>query len=291
MYSQCGSHYEADKPPANGSLFRASAAHSAKWPCTSCLALTVDVVPLPRFEDVFREPERKQGGGRGGSDRKYPGRLGARELRPSAAFRAPIVAETSVRIVHNLIAPPGVRVLANPPGLSHPVALNQCLRFFAPASANRAGAVLRYRRQRQDDHAGPADRRRRHRLRSPPRIYGAAILRRSIEDDRQNFTRFFLLRTGFARNLRSDDSPDSWKTRSYLRRATCRARCSGAGGVCAARSECHQDDRGRCGETIGIPFLPGFSGRLDAPASRNALNHLGQQADLLQILGCYPKGD
>jgi prephenate dehydratase len=29
---------------------------------------------------------------------------------------------------------------------------------------------------------------------------------------------------------------------------------------------------------------------VDAPEVRNALNHLGELADFLRVLGCYPKG-
>src|SRR5258708_38510058 len=42
-----------------------------------------------------------------------------------------ITGETNVRIVHNLIAPPGVRFKDIRRVYSHPVALNQCLKFFS----------------------------------------------------------------------------------------------------------------------------------------------------------------
>src|SRR5438067_12728722 len=42
-----------------------------------------------------------------------------------------ICAETSVRIVHNLITPPGISFREVTKVYSHPVALNQCLDFFA----------------------------------------------------------------------------------------------------------------------------------------------------------------
>jgi hypothetical protein len=29
-------------------------------------------------------------------------------------------------------------------------------------------------------------------------------------------------------------------------------------------------------------------GHVDEPASRNALNHLAELADMLRVLGCYP---
>src|SRR5580704_7657276 len=46
-------------------------------------------------------------------------------------FDVRIAAETNVRILHNLIAPPGVRFRDLRQVYSHPVALNQCLKFFA----------------------------------------------------------------------------------------------------------------------------------------------------------------
>src|SRR5450432_3891105 len=45
-------------------------------------------------------------------------------------FGLPIVAETNVRIVHNLIAMPGVRFGKVKRVYSHPVALAQCVKFF-----------------------------------------------------------------------------------------------------------------------------------------------------------------
>src|ERR1700761_8853085 len=46
-------------------------------------------------------------------------------------FDVRIAAETNVRIVHNLIAPPGVAFKDLRKVYSHPVALNQCHKFFA----------------------------------------------------------------------------------------------------------------------------------------------------------------
>src|SRR5580693_10175658 len=42
-----------------------------------------------------------------------------------------ITAETNVRVIHNLIAPLGVTFRQVRKAYSHPVALNQCLDFFA----------------------------------------------------------------------------------------------------------------------------------------------------------------
>ena len=109
-------------------------------------------------------------------------------------FELPIVAETSVRIVHNLIAPQGVPFSKVRRVFSHPVALNQCLDFFAANPQieripfyDTAGSVKMVIEEGLTDAAGIASS-------VAAEIYGGRILRRSIESDRQNFTRFFLLR-------------------------------------------------------------------------------------------------
>ena len=66
-------------------------------------------------------------------------------------FELPIVAETSVRIVHNLIVRKGIPFAAIKRVFSHPVALNQCLDFFAANPQIGAHSLLRYGRQREDD--------------------------------------------------------------------------------------------------------------------------------------------
>src|SRR4051812_8867894 len=101
--------------------------------------------------------------------------------------------ETFVRIVHNLIAAPGVRFPDIKHAYSHPVALNQCRRFFAMHPAieptpfyDTAGSVKMVMEKAPRDAGAIASA-------DAAQIYGARILRKSIEDDRENYTRFFLL--------------------------------------------------------------------------------------------------
>ena len=91
----------------------------------------IEVLPCQRFEDVFRVLDQKKVQAavipientlHGSVHENYDHLL---------HFNLPIVAETSVRIVHNLIAPPGVTFRKIKRVFSHPVALNQCLDFFA----------------------------------------------------------------------------------------------------------------------------------------------------------------
>jgi prephenate dehydratase len=104
-----------------------------------------------------------------------------------------ISGETSIRISHQLIAMPGTELSGIKRVLSHPVALNQCKRFFEknkrmePVSFyDTAGSVKALKEERLPDTAAIASE-------TAAAIYGGVILRRNIEDIRENFTRFFLM--------------------------------------------------------------------------------------------------
>src|SRR5260370_9791193 len=108
-------------------------------------------------------------------------------------FPFEITAETSVRVVHNLIAPPGAQLRTIRRVFSHPVALNQCLDFFTRRPQiervpfyDTAGSFKIIMEERPAGAAAIASE-------LAARNYSARILKRGIEDDRQNFTRFFLL--------------------------------------------------------------------------------------------------
>jgi prephenate dehydratase len=105
----------------------------------------------------------------------------------------PICGETSLRIAHQLIAMPGVGWRQVRRVFSHPVALSQCRRFFlenphieALPFYDTAGSVKMLRHELLTDAAAIASE-------AAARIYSGKILRKNIEDNRQNFTRFFLL--------------------------------------------------------------------------------------------------
>lgn len=103
--------------------------------------------------------------------------------------------EFRLRIVHNLIAPPGVKLPDIRRIYSHPVALDQCREFFRlhpkiePVSYyDTAGSVKHILTQDLRDAAAIASRR-------AADVYGGKILRSGIEDNKQNFTRFLLVRS------------------------------------------------------------------------------------------------
>lgn len=108
-------------------------------------------------------------------------------------YEVSISGETNIRISHQLIAMPGVPFKNVRRVFSHPVALNQCRRFFevyknieAVSFYDTAGSVKMLKEVEPGDAAAIASD-------AAAEIYGGVILKRNIEDDRRNYTRFFLL--------------------------------------------------------------------------------------------------
>jgi prephenate dehydratase len=104
-----------------------------------------------------------------------------------------IEAETRVRISHALVAPPGVTLEQLRRVRSHPVALQQCERFFREhpliepvAAFDTAGAVAEVVRGGRADEAAIAAER-------AAVLHGGVVLARALEDDPANWTRFLLL--------------------------------------------------------------------------------------------------
>lgn len=101
--------------------------------------------------------------------------------------------EHHLRIVHNLIVKPGVKLNQIKRIFSHPIALDQCRNFLqkypqieAIPFYDTAGSVRHIMEHHLSDAAGIASE-------LAAAEYEAEIIRKSIEDNKQNFTRFFLI--------------------------------------------------------------------------------------------------
>ncbi len=261
------------------------------------LGADIELLPCTRFEDVFRSVK----------DRRASGAIIPIENTLAGSvhenydhlqnFELPIVAETSVRIVHNLIARPEVRFSRMRRVYSHPVALNQCLDFFTQNPQiervpfyDTAGSVKMIMQEKAEDAGAIASA-------VAAEIYGARILRKSIEDDRQNFTRFFLLRRpewlkNQAAQAAASDSGTQWKTSLVFSTPNQPGSLFRALAVFALRdlSLTKIESRPLRGKPWEYLFYLDFLGRVDSPAAGNALNHLRELADVLRVLGCYPQG-
>jgi prephenate dehydratase len=116
--------------------------------------------------------------------------------------------ESLLRIRHNLIAAPGVKLEDVRSVLSHPVALSQCRKFLAEFTGARsvlfydtAGSVKHVMEGNLRDTAGIAPE-------LAAQVYGAQVLVEGIEDHPQNYTRFHLLRRSADARLESAAPPN-----------------------------------------------------------------------------------
>jgi len=214
-----------------------------------------------------------------------------------------IQAEFRLRIVHNLIAAPGVKFNSIRQAFSHPVALDQCRDFFRhhphiePVPFyDTAGSVKHVIQNCLPDSAGIAGRR-------AASQYSGAILRANIEDDKRNFTRFFLLRQlptkrkSSARQKRNSTPtayqrlipPGANKTSIAFKVKNVPGALFKSLSLFALRdiSLSKIESRPMRGSPWEYVFYVDFLRGDDEPA-RNALRHLGEVADFVKVLGIYP---
>jgi prephenate dehydratase len=252
----------------------------------------VEVVPYVKFEEVFRALSRGkidhavipiENTLAGSVHENYDHLL---------HFDVRIIGETNVRIVHNLIAPAGVRFKDIRKVYSHPVALNQCLQFFSRNPKmestpfyDTAGSVKMVMEEKASDAAAIGSA-------VAASIYGGKILRRSIEDDRRNFTRFFLLNTT-KRVHRPRQEAKHWKTSLVFTTRNTPGALFRALSAFALRdlNLMKIESRPWHGRPFEYLFYLDFLGREDEPRVQNALHHLAELADFLRVLGSYPRGD
>ncbi len=197
-----------------------------------------------------------------------------------------ISGETSIRISHQLIALPGVSFRDLKKVYSHPVALNQCKRFFerhpsltAEPFYDTAGSVKALKELKLSDAGAIASA-------TAAETYGCRILRRNIEDSKENFTRFFLLtKQPFRIAAAAGDYKTSIVfTTSNTPGALFRAlACFALRDVSLTKIE-SRPFRGKPWEYL---FYVDFLGNIDEQIPLNALANLKECTDFVKILGSY----
>lgn len=191
--------------------------------------------------------------------------------------------EFRLRIVHNLIAAPGVTLPRIRRVLSHPVALEQCRNLFRRNSHlepvpfyDTAGSVKHIMTEGLKDSAGIAGR-------QAAAVYGAKILKAGIEDDKRNFTRFFLIRRQRRIAPRANKTSIAFQVRNVAGALFKALSVFALRDITLSKIE-SRPMRGRPWEYVFyVDFLRGD----DEPA-RNALRHLSEVADFVKVLGIYP---
>lgn len=207
-----------------------------------------------------------------------------------------IQAEYLLRIVHNVIAAPGVELRSLRRVLSHPVALDQCRDFFrqhaqieAVPFYDTAGSVKHVIENHLKDAAGIAG------SQAAPE-YSGKILQAGIEDDKRNFTRFFLIRRLAKPSVRKKDVDYRALIPKGANKTSIAFQVKNTPGalfkslsVFALRdiSLSKIESRPMRGRPWEYVFYVDFLRGDDEPA-QNALRHLGEVAEFVKVLGVYP---
>jgi prephenate dehydratase len=196
-----------------------------------------------------------------------------------------IAREFRLRIIHNLIALPATKRSAVRRVFSHPVALDQCRDLFAADAQlepvpfyDTAGSVKHLVAENLRDAAAIASRR-------AAQVYHGKILKAGIEDDKKNFTRFFLIRRGKPQPSRRADKISLAFSLKNIPGALFKSLSVFALRDISLSKIESRPMRGRPWEYVFFVDLL----RGDDDASRNALRHLAEIAELVKVLGIYPQ--
>ncbi len=241
------------------------------------------VVPCARSAEVFDSVEKGKGqaavipieNSLAGSVAEHFDLLLSRDLF--------IHGEMHLRIRHNLIVPPGVKLNEVCRVFSHPVALDQCRNFFSAHPGiqavpfyDTAGSVRHIVAENLGDAAAIAARR-------AAREYGGRIVLSGIEDDQQNYTRFLLINRSKRIGKKSNKSSLAFALRNVPGALFKALSVFALRDISLTKIE-SRPIRGRPWEYVFFADIL----RGDDEAARNALRHLGEIAEFVKLLGVYP---
>ncbi len=195
-----------------------------------------------------------------------------------------VCGETELRVVHCLIASPETRLDLIKRVYSHPQALGQCQAFLKHLDCeliptyDTAGSVKIIKEKGITDGAAIASTR-------AAEIYGMQIIAREIEDNPNNFTRFFI--------LAKQDSPPSGNDKTsivfsvkhrpgalyeFLKELT-------AGNINLTKIESRPTRQ----KPWEYNFYLDFEGHRQDKAAQKALDNLERTSLFVKVLGSYPK--
>jgi chorismate mutase/prephenate dehydratase len=195
-----------------------------------------------------------------------------------------VCGEIIIRISHCLIANPSTTLDDVKAVYSHPQALAQCRRFLEHLGReliptyDTAGSVKMLKEKGLKDAAAVASEK-------AAEIYGMKILKREIEDNPSNYTRFFV--------LSEEDSPKTGKDKTSIIFGAAHT----PGSLYHALSEFAErkinltkiESRPTKQKAWEYNFYLDFEGHRSEPQCAEALDALAKSGAFLKILGSYPK--
>ena len=201
-------------------------------------------------------------------------------------YNLEVVGEVYLRIVHNLLVLPGVKLKDVNEVYTQPIAIMQCLGFLQKhPEIKRVGT---------DDTAGSAKMIKEMGLRNAAaiasnlaaHIYEMEVLVRGIETDRQNYTRFLII------SREPEFSEKANKTSLVMQTAhrpgslyKC-LKFFADEGINLSKIE----SRPIIGKVWNYYFYMDFEAARHAPETKRALKELNKMASMVKILGSYVRG-
>lgn len=197
-----------------------------------------------------------------------------------------ISGEIKIKISHCLLALPGTRLDDITKVYSHPQALAQCqtllesLRATAEPAYDTAGSAKRIRKENIQNAAAIASER-------AASLYGLIVLRRDVEDDPENYTRFFVVGKNDAARTGKDKTSIVFGTAHKPGSLHKALNELATRGINLTKIE----SRPIRGTPWEYHFFVDFEGhRNDQPCS-DALRALSNSTTFVKILGSYPRSD
>ena len=197
-----------------------------------------------------------------------------------------IVGELYLRIEHNLIVLPGVKLKDINEVYSHPRAIQQCLRFLENHSKikrietnDTAGSVKMIKETGLRNAAGIASS-------LAAEIYEMKIQAKGIETDKKNYTRFLIVSRDAQYSERADKTLLVIQT-EHRPGSLCEClKCFANEGINLSKIE----SRPIIGKVWHYYFYLDVEAGREAPEAKRALKELNKVASMVKILGSYERG-
>ena len=198
-----------------------------------------------------------------------------------------VIAEIFFRISHNLLSNKGSKLGNIKFAYSHPHSLEQCREFLRKHGIkpmpeyDTAGAAKLVKERNKKDEAAIASR-------LCAEIYGLDIIRESIETNKYNTTKFFVIakKNKVPKDIKKEKTSIAFKTKHY----------PGALVNCLQRLSKNSINMTKL-ESRPVPenpweyvFYVDFVGGIDDENVKLALNEMETAATFIKVLGSYPKG-